>query len=131
MKKILLLGLFLSAWVQVPITKAENYFKDGNGLISDCRLVIRSDQETLPSRETIVASSCLGYVEGILDMAGLTKDWRWVPKERTVCLPAGVTANQAARVFVKYGDNHPEKLHLDAPDVVYDAMLEAFPCASK
>jgi hypothetical protein len=48
---------------------------------------------------------------------------------KLLCPPDGVSNGQLVKVFVKYLDQHPEKLHLPAVQLVYDATNDAFPCA--
>ena len=45
-----------------------------------------------------------------------------------ICFPQGVTVKQSIRVFLKYMDDHPEKLHLQAPNLIYESLISAFPC---
>ena len=47
------------------------------------------------------------------------------------CIPAGVTNRQITEVVSKYLKDHPEKLHLNASDLVIDAIQTAWPCDEK
>ena len=48
-----------------------------------------------------------------------------------VCFPSGVNATQLAKIVVKYGDDHPEKLNIGSAAFVIIALQEAFPCPAK
>jgi hypothetical protein len=43
-------------------------------------------------------------------------------------VPDSVTSTQLAKVIVKYGNDHPQELHLPGVIVVTNALLAAFPC---
>jgi Rap1a immunity proteins len=45
-----------------------------------------------------------------------------------ICLPEGVSREQASRVVVRYFETHPELLHLDGVGLVETALREAWPC---
>lgn len=44
------------------------------------------------------------------------------------CTPKGVTIEQMRKVFLKWSENHPEKLHEGAMSGIDQATKEAFPC---
>lgn len=64
---------------------------------------------------------CIGYVTGIMSVMEYIS---------VSCLPAESTHAQATLVVQKYLSEHPEKLHLNAEELVIDALQEAFPCKS-
>lgn len=49
-------------------------------------------------------------------------------KPSKICLPTGVTIAQETEVFLKYLDNHPERLHAPASVLAIGAWLDAWPC---
>lgn len=51
-----------------------------------------------------------------------------LPDAQLLCLPDGIGNEQFIRILLKYLDQHPEKLHLPAAQLVYDAMQDVFPC---
>jgi hypothetical protein len=59
---------------------------------------------------------CHGMVQGVIYFS--TSD----------CAPEGVSIKQDLRVVVKYLEDHPEKLHLHAAQLVMEALAKAFPC---
>jgi hypothetical protein len=52
------------------------------------------------------------------------------PNDVFFCLPAPMTMEELTRVVVKYGNEHPEKLHMHAAIFVLDALTQAYPCRS-
>jgi hypothetical protein len=45
-----------------------------------------------------------------------------------ICMPEGVSPQQATRVVVRYFEAHPELLHFDGVTLVQAALREAWPC---
>jgi len=64
---------------------------------------------------------CIGYVTGVMSVMEYIN---------VACLPVNATHSQATLVVQKYLSAHPERLHLNAEELVIDALQEAFPCAS-
>ena len=62
---------------------------------------------------------CLGYVVGVMSV---------VEYINVVCQPVKSTHSQATLVVQKYLTDHPEKLHINAEELVINALQEAFPC---
>ena len=72
--------------------------------------------------------SCTGYVSGYGDgyfMGRLLSE-----KGMTICLPDGLIVAQRIRVFLKFLEEHPERLHEHIGVLYTKAMVEAFPCPS-
>lgn len=102
-----------------------SFFYAANPLAQKCRELINGDEH--PDMSVTAAQGvCLGYIDGVLDTLVLSKGF-WSASD-VICVPEGVTSDQAVRVFVKYADEHPEKLHLNAPDIILDSLEKAFPC---
>jgi hypothetical protein len=62
---------------------------------------------------------CIGYVVGVMSVLEYID---------VLCRPEKSTHAQATLVVQKYLSDHPEKLHLNADELVLDALQEAFPC---
>jgi len=62
---------------------------------------------------------CIGYVTGVMSVMEYIN---------VMCLPVDSTHSQATLVVQKYLSDHPEKLHLNAEELVINALQEAFPC---
>lgn len=71
-------------------------------------------------------SLCIGYITGVVD--GGTVGSGYKAKTFPVCTPEGATREQLVRVVLKYGDDHPERLHLPAVAFVIEALANAFKC---
>jgi hypothetical protein len=62
---------------------------------------------------------CIGYVVGIMSVMDYMN---------VLCMPEKSSHAQATLVVQKYLSDHPEKLHANAEELVFDALHEAFPC---
>lgn len=66
---------------------------------------------------------CVGYINGFSDNYSLIQ-------EKKICLPTEIEAYQIAKVYVKYLDDHPEKLHQNSNITFPEALNTYFPCAN-
>jgi hypothetical protein len=62
---------------------------------------------------------CIGYVVGVMSMMDYIE---------VLCVPDKITHAQATLVVKQHLSDHPEKLHLNAKELVIDALEEGFPC---
>jgi hypothetical protein len=44
------------------------------------------------------------------------------------CAPEGSSTDQRIRIFVKYANEHPERLHFAAEAIVIESLAQAYPC---
>jgi hypothetical protein len=93
----------------------------GNELREQCGAAVRREL-------SIGAGLCIGFINGYQQVAAMLPP---SAKVKLACWPDGVTPNQVAKVVIKYLDNHPERLHLPAVQLIYDATYEVFPCEEK
>lgn len=79
------------------------------------------------SRASTEGYVCLSWVSGAVQGASQTVSLQ--PEKPTYCSPRlQGTTGQYVAVFLRYLENHPEKLHLPAIYLFHQAMAEAFPC---
>jgi hypothetical protein len=73
------------------------------------------------------AGTCLGWVEGFLDMHFM---YRAALNDEMLgfCYPTNGTIGQAAKIIVKYFEDHPSELHQPSRILAYAAFKEQFPC---
>lgn len=96
----------------------------GEDLVEHCRQVVKLMKGEEGNDGD--ARACLSYLYGFADggQLGAKGDHKLFP----VCFPDGVDGGQMAKIVVKYGDDHPEKLHNGGMAIVFLALREAFPC---
>ena len=99
---------------------AENaHLTNGNDLSDQCGAA-------LAGQFGARAGLCVGFINGYRQLATM------LPEQKLLCLPSeNVPNGQLIKVVVKYLDQHPEKLHLPAAQLIYESTNEAFPCPAK
>jgi hypothetical protein len=115
-----------NAWAQErpPQLPDKAPFETGD-LASECRELIQDPAASLIS--AFNAGHCNGFISGVL----LTSQTGSPDKNKTYCVPGGVTLGQVIGVFLKYADEYPSALHLDAGFSLVVAMTVAFPCGEE
>ena len=121
----LLTAMFLILLMQPGIAQTQEDTTSGSFYLRACNEMLKFDNggEYVP----FPVGLCTGFVLG---SNGVYQIWEYVDGG-AICIPKGASAGQLARVFVKYLDAHPEKLHNPAAILYYKAMLAAYPCASE
>jgi TonB family protein len=70
---------------------------------------------------------CHFYLAGISDTHSTLKGWDLLPG-KLYCKPKEVKTKQLRKIFIKFANEHPEVLHLNATGMAINAFIEAFPC---
>ena len=123
-----LLAIVLSAHLQpsgsFPIT---TFGPSGGDIVEHCRQVVKIMRDEKGNEGD--ARACLSYLYGFADggQFGAKGDHKLFP----VCFPEGVDGGQMAKIVVKFGDDHPEKLSSGSLYIVFNALRDAFPCSAK
>ena len=102
----------------------------GKELLHACELLrrgmhVEGNTVYLPPGSNVV--QCWGFIEAVAQYTALT-DQDGKPR-LNACPGPDTTVTEVLRVFVEYGEAHPEKLDMRAAGVAYEAMTEAFPCS--
>jgi hypothetical protein len=71
------------------------------------------------------ASFCLGYMMGAVEISTYLHQ-NGIGSSVDVCIPESVDGKEMALVFLKYLDDHPEKLHVNAATAVHAALAQAY-----
>jgi|SRR5271165_6558004 len=135
---VVLLMILCSSLGQGRQGEANINFRAGFGeqLVTSCRAiaeVTNSVGRSMPTTDLMEdfhkAGTCMGFIQGVIDYDTIvTTDKNGHPTGRHFCVPAEASETQLAKVVVKYGDDHPQQLHLPAAMIVLLAMKDAFPC---
>ncbi|HYQ73042.1 MAG TPA: Rap1a/Tai family immunity protein [Gammaproteobacteria bacterium] len=114
MKRILTTGitLLLASLVQTALA-AEAHAVRGADLKKIC-----TSFDDIPASAS--DGMCVGYVVGVMSVMEYIN---------VLCLPGEASHAQMTLVVQKYLADNPAKLHLDAEQLVIDALQEAFPCS--
>ncbi|GLI93830.1 hypothetical protein LMG27198_28220 [Methylocystis echinoides] len=73
-----------------------------------------------------VKSHATTYVSGVLNTLQLVQSSKSFPK--LVCLPDGVTYEQAVDIFCKYLEQNPEQRSKNSAILIVASLARAFPC---
>lgn len=103
----------------------------GSELLTQCKKAIRyvEGEHGLSAQDIIDASSCLSYLQGVRD--ALTTQYVGHGDTAVMCLSPQVTDSQLARIFIKWAEAAPERLHEDAFRGVIAAFFPQFACPSR
>ncbi len=95
--------------------------------MEECRYA-ESDYEKLSKAELISVTTCMSYIQGVVD--GYAFGVATGSGERTMLcdIPEGVTLKQMALIVLHYGKENPSELHLPASINTMKALNKAFPC---
>jgi hypothetical protein len=79
-------------------------------------------------RTCMPVNHCISYVVGAVDAFDIATLATGV---RLFCAPDNISQGQAADIFARYIEQHPERRHLAGADLVLAAMTDAFPCTER
>jgi hypothetical protein len=111
-----IIGLTLLLTVAFSQGHAEDIF-NGNRMHSVC---------TNGKSNPAVKMHATSYVSGALNTLQLVQTSKTFPK--LVCLPDGVTYEQAVDIFCKYLEEQPEQRSKNSAILIVAALARAFPC---
>jgi len=120
MKNILVL-VFVFLAPSIAVEQSTENIKDGNHLLRRCKeaAVAVERASWKDSHEAFDAGFCHGIIEGVVYTSNAS------------CVPDDGTADQMARVVIKFLQDNPEKLNLNDAVLVELALSKAFPCQHK
>ena len=91
-----------------------------NNIMSGCRDAAALITFSNPSNDhSDQASFCLGIIVGLSYMGR---------SDGTICLPAGVTREQAVRTVVQYIDGQPARMNENFVPLAIEALQVTWPC---
>jgi hypothetical protein len=102
----------------------------GNQLLHLCRM---TGQETGTVDEVRDYDRCWSYILGSVDafvmiQHSVNAKTGEANIPRYFCMPDGVDNSQMTRIIKRFLETHPEKLHTGANRLIWDSLVEAFPC---
>lgn len=114
--------LFLS--LPTATVKAETF--DGTRLAKLCDLYVNEKEDSGG-----YGRSCPIFIFGVIGGHDMFYAHAFVKEgidRMYICLPDSVTEGQVARVVYNYLNDHPERWHKHADSLVFESLMEAFPC---
>jgi len=131
-KKLLVLVLMLFELISKPVCAEDSpprtitIYTNGEQLTAYCRsFLITQRQRQGTTQQYADAANCYGYVTGVFDTLSE------VNMLGQICVPAGSNANSLSEVVAKFLDENPERRNQSGAELVMEAWLKSFPCASR
>ena len=104
---------------------AEQPAGSGNELLVQCQNAIHG-MNTNVFKNPFDTGMCFGTVGAVMTMATFYKTS--VENDIRICIPAGVTTGQGARIVVKFLQDRPELLNDDRAVLTWMALINSYPC---
>ena len=96
-------------------------FSRNRDLAEGCKQSVDFIEKRGPSRP--LGAMCLGYLMGIREAVVVDNG-----RNYRACLPEEVTNEELIRVYLRWAENNPNRLHEFAFVGVIGALTEAYPC---
>ena len=98
----------------------------GSSMLTNCEdaLDLANQINVIANQKFVNASICYGYINGAIDALDIGA---YKGAKYPFMIPQNVGMEQLIRVYVKYLEQHPEKLHLNSTNLLYMSLEEAFP----
>lgn len=99
---------------------------DGKTSLEICRDAIKYvENQELTNQEKINGSYCGGFLLGFYESHLIEQE---MTKPKLYCIPNDIKTEQLNRIFVKFLEEHPERLSEETAALLYDSLKTAFPC---
>src|SRR6266704_3564899 len=115
--------LAIAIFIGSPSLQAETKLTTASELADNCAAMDSSGNMRDPGA-FLSTGLCLGYLMGALQADNIRT--KILGDKPSSCLPATFTTGQMVKIFLKYINDHPERLHLNAALVVLDSLFAAF-----
>lgn len=89
---------------------------------------LRVTGDTVAFNQDFETIYCWGFMSAMQQTSAMYVDGKSMLMS---CVPQSATLTQLIKVFVGWGNRHPEMLHHSAAGAVANALLEAFPCGKR
>jgi len=131
MRHIVILFVLLIATASIA---ADGSYTTDNSrkLLDECRkgAQFRDSPSTSSQENLMYFGKCTGYIRGVADGYYLAYMAAGnLPAERRLCVPTSVTNGQLMRVVVKYLEDNPSQLEVNASFSTVLALRKSFPCS--
>jgi hypothetical protein len=101
-----------------------NMDNSANGVYAGCKMFAQG-QPTPNAQLAMMGNYCSGVLHGLAGMGQYVTVPEWIS-----CVPSESSTSQLARVFIKFVDEHPERMHQDFRVLTLESFHYAFPCKS-
>jgi hypothetical protein len=129
----LVLALLIPLAAQTVPQRSDEIVGTGEDFLSYCKSrSFDPNPSDVKLSEAVAGMRCVTYlagvVKGMLSIQTTTEYFRGT--SNVICFPPeGISSEQTRRIVVKWLEDHPERLHMQAGALVFFALLDTFPCA--
>jgi hypothetical protein len=116
MKAVTAAGLVVGALLFAAPAGAQ-HLNTGIDYLPACKAVVATGKAT-----TSHEGACLGVIDAVLILSNR------LPRDQKFCAPSSFLSSQVTRIVVKYLEDHPARLHELFPNLVLEAIRNAWPC---
>jgi hypothetical protein len=100
------------------------YIYSANNTLAYCKAYGGPPDANISLQELTGSSYCSGMLSMLFAMAPYTQG----NDKACISIPVGASSTQAAKVIVRYGETHPDRLHLSLETLAIEALHNAWPC---
>ena len=110
---------------------AHSQSETGSDLLTKCKDFLNTVDKSAPYSSAFAVGFCPGFISGVLSGAEVweaSDTLRKVTHPMAWCRPEQANNGEIIRVFVKFLEDHPERLHEPAGLLLLTSLSTAFPC---
>jgi hypothetical protein len=123
MKAILTGALMALTITTARGAEVDRYIYSANNTLAYCKAF--ADSEVHTDRDVANSYYCAGMTSMLMYMAPYTQE----NDKACISIPVGASSVQVAKVIVRYGEVHPDRLHLALEALAIEALHSAWPCS--
>lgn len=100
-------------------------FDNGRDFIKECEAGATKPFPQMTEQEKHLGEACATYIRGFV---GGIRVGEFRTGVRMICSPSGVEVLEAMRISLKWMNEHPDQLDHPAVELIFRALIDAFPC---
>jgi hypothetical protein len=122
MRATILAALLLCSTLVLGGFHVDNFYV-GNEMMERCDRTNTGELKTNIPRY----NACIAFLGGVIDATATWQVWGKITS-KALCVPKGVTGEEAREVFLAFMQRYPEKWHQGAASLALNAFEIAWPC---
>jgi hypothetical protein len=103
-------------------------FESGREFLEECGPSATKVFSQLSPDEQLMGMSCGGYLKGFIGAIRLAETGT---RSHMICSPADIEIRQALKLSVAWMNDHSDELDKPATQLIFRALVDAFPCSGK
>lgn len=117
--RVILIITSLLLLVKTALADKDEYVFSGSHFLAACSQLINNGTSTPDNfvKDTMDQGECIGAMKAFMGLSSVL-----------LFCPPKTSVGQMTRVFVKYLNDNPDKLHMPFTYLAHNAFLKAWPC---